>query len=290
MSQPQAHIPVLFQSVIEFLAPQPGGRYVDGTLGAGGHTAGILDGSAPTGRVLGLDADPQALAVAATNLARYGDRVTLQHSNFANLKQVAAEQGFVPANGILLDLGLSSMQLTDAERGFSFQTEGALDMRFNPDDPDTAADLVNTFDEKELADLIFEYGEERASRRIARAIVNARPIATAAQLAAVIEKAVGRHGRLHPATRTFQALRIQVNRELEVLEEVLPQIVEVLAIQGRVVIITFHSLEDRMVKHFFRQSEQLRVLTKHPVRPTRAEALSNPRSRSAKLRAAERVA
>ncbi|MBI4786603.1 MAG: 16S rRNA (cytosine(1402)-N(4))-methyltransferase RsmH [Chloroflexi bacterium] len=284
-----AHIPVLLQPLIELLAPHPGGQYIDGTVGAGGHSAGILDASAPTGRVLGLDADPKALAVAATNLARYGERVLPRHSNFGHLKQIAGDHGFVPADGIVLDLGLSSMQLSDAERGFSFQTEGALDMRFNPDDTVTAAELVNTLDENELADLIFKYGEERASRRIARAIVHARPHATAAQLAAVIEKAIGRRGRVHPATRTFQALRIEVNRELEVLEQVLPQIVEVLAVQGRVVIITFHSLEDRIVKNFFRQSKELRVLTKHPVRPTRDEALSNPRSRSAKLRAAMKV-
>ncbi len=285
----RAHVPVLFDSVMEYLAPYAGGLYIDGTVGAGGHAAGIADASAPTGRVLGLDADPQALAVAARNLAQYGDRVTLRHSNFSNLKQVAAETGFVPANGILLDLGLSSMQLADPARGFSFASEGALDMRFNPDDPGTAGDLVNHLPENELADLIFQYGEEHASRRIARAIVNNRPITTAAQLAAVIERALGRHGRVHPATRTFQALRIEVNRELEVLQEVLPQVADVLASEGRVVIITFHSLEDRIVKNWFRQSAELEVLTKHPVKPTREETLSNPRSRSAKLRAARRL-
>ncbi len=271
---------------MDYLAPHPGGKYIDGTVGAGGHTAGILDASAPTGRVLGLDADPQALAVAAANLAQYGDRVILRHSNFSNLKQLAAENGFVPATGILLDLGLSSMQLADAARGFSFASEGALDMRFNPDDPETAGDLVNNLPEKELADLIFEYGEEHASRRIARAIVDNRPITAAAQLAAVIERALGRHGRVHPATRTFQALRIEVNRELDVLQDALHQVAEVLAPEGRIVIITFHSLEDRIVKNWFRQSAELQVLTKHPVKPTREEILSNPRSRSAKLRAA----
>jgi 16S rRNA (cytosine1402-N4)-methyltransferase len=283
------HTPVLYESVLEFLAPHPGGRYIDGTVGAGGHTSGILQASSPTGRVLGLDADPQALALAAENLAPFGDRVTLRHSNFAGLERVAAENGFVPADGIVLDLGLSSMQLADPQRGFSFVTGGALDMRFDPREPTTAADLVNTLDERELADLIFEYGEEHASRRIARAIVEARPLATATQLAAVIEKAIGRHGRIHPATRTFQALRIEVNRELDVLAQVLPQIERVLGGQGRIVIITFHSLEDRVVKNFFRGSDALRVLTKHPVRPTRAEAVANPRSRSAKLRAAERI-
>ncbi len=289
MSLNRSHTPVLYQAVIDWLAPRPAGKYIDGTLGAGGHTAGILQASSPSGRVLGMDADPRALAIATANLAGYGDRLVVTHSNFRDLSRVAAENGFLPADGIVLDLGLSSMQLADAERGFSFQTEGALDMRFNPDDPETAADLVNGLDEQELADLIFRLGEERASRRIARAIVAARPIVKAAELADVIQAAVGRHGRIHPATRTFQALRMQVNRELEVLADVLPQIVADLAPGGRVVVITFHSLEDRIVKNFLRSSTELHVLTKHPVRPDRAETLSNPRSRSAKLRAAERV-
>ena len=289
MQANHAHVSVLFQEVMQYLAPHDGGRYVDATLGAGGHAAEILQASAPTGRLLGLDADPVALAVAATNLAAYAGRAVLVHSNFERLGEVAAANGFLPADGIVLDLGLSSMQLADAARGFSFQSDGALDMRFNPDEPTTAADLVNSLDEKELADLIFEYGEERASRRIARAIVHARPINTAAQLAAVIERVMGRRGRIHPATRTFQALRIAVNREIEVLQSVLPQIVETLAPRGRVAIISFHSLEDRLVKNFFRESEKIEILTKHPVRPTHDEIVANPRSRSAKLRAAERV-
>jgi 16S rRNA (cytosine1402-N4)-methyltransferase len=288
---PQAHehISVLLQPVIEFLAPHPEGHYIDGTVGAGGHAAAILDASAPSGRVLGIDADPQALALAADNLAPYGDRLVLEHSNYSHMKAVAERHGFIPVEGIVLDLGLSSMQLNDPARGFSFQSEGALDMRFNPDDAVTAAELVNTLSEKDLADLIFQFGEDHASRRIARAIVAARPVSTAVQLAGIIERAIGRHGRMHPATRTFQALRIEVNRELEMLKEVLPQIGEVLAPGGRIVIITFHSLEDRIVKNFFRDCQDLRVLTKHPVRPARDEQLSNPRSRSSKLRAAERV-
>lgn len=288
MAQARAHVSVLFQEVIEYLAPHAGGRYIDGTLGAGGHAAGILEASSPTGRLLGLDADPAALALAATNLTAFGDRATLIHSNFERLREVAAARSFLPADGILLDLGLSSMQLADAARGFSFQSGGALDMRYNPEEPTTAANLVNSLDEKELADLIFEYGEEHASRRIARALVDARPINTAAQLAQVIERAIGRRGKLHPATRTFQALRIEVNREIEVLQNVLPQIVETLAPRGRVAIISFHSLEDRIVKNFFRGSEDLIVLTKHPVRPTHDEIVLNPRSRSAKLRVAEK--
>jgi 16S rRNA (cytosine1402-N4)-methyltransferase len=290
MAQDRVHVSVLFQEVIEYLAPHAGGHYIDATLGAGGHAAGILEASAPSGRLLGLDADPAALAIAATYLAAFGDRATLVHSNFERLREVAAAKGFLPADGIVVDLGLSSMQLADATRGFSFQGDGALDMRFNPDDPTTAADLVNSLDEKELADLIFEYGEEHASRRIARAIVNVRPIRTAGQLAQVIERAVGRHGKIHPATRTFQALRIEVNREIEVLKNVMPEIVETLAPRGRVAIISFHSLEDRLVKNFFRDSEELSVLTKHPSRPTRDETVSNPRSRSAKLRVAEKTA
>ncbi len=283
------HVAVLFQEVIAALAPRDGGCYIDGTVGAGGHAAGILEASAPTGRLLGLDADPAALAIATQNLAHFGNRVLLVHSNYDRLAQVAAANGFVPVNGIVLDLGLSSIQLADAQRGFSFTSDGALDMRMNPQEPTTAADLVNTLDEKSLADLLFQFGEERASRRIARAMVAARPIYTAAELARVIERAMGRRGRLHPATRTFQALRIAVNRELERLEKVLPQIVEVLAPGGRVAIIAFHSLEDRIVKNFFRSSDRLRVLTKHPLRPTPAEIANNPRSRSAKLRIAEKI-
>ncbi len=289
MPENLAHVSVLFHQVIEWLAPRAGGRYIDGTLGAGGHAAGILEASAPTGRLLGLDADPAALAIAAQNLTRFGDRARLVHSNFENLNAVAAANGFLPADGIVLDLGLSSMQLSDAGRGFSFASDDALDMRFNPDDATTAADLINLLDEKALADLIFEYGEEHASRRIARAIVQARPITTASQLAEVIERSVGRHGHIHPATRTFQAIRIATNRELEVLDRVLPQIVETLAPGGRAAIISFHSLEDRRIKNYFRTAENLKALTKHPIRPTREEAVANPRSRSAKLRIAEKV-
>ena len=280
-----AHIPVLYETVLEFLAPRPNGKYIDGTLGAGGHAAGILERG---GRVLGLDADPNALLLARTNLAQFAPRAAFVHSNFSHLARVAREKNFFPADGILLDLGISSMELADADRGFSFTSAGALDMRFDPTTGESARVLVNRLSEKELADLIFEFGEERASRRFARAIVNARPIATAAQLAQTIERAVGRRGRIHPATRTFQALRIAVNKEMENLEMVLPQIVETLAPQGRVVIISYHSLEDRRVKNFFRDSAELEVLTKHPIHPSAEEIAQNPRSRSAKLRAAEK--
>ena len=284
-----AHISVLLEAVLAGLTPHADGVYIDGTVGAGGHTAAILAASAPTGRLLGLDADPQALARAAERVAIYGARAQLVHANFEHLQAAAAAHGFFPADGIVLDLGLSSMQLGDAARGFSFASAGALDMRFDPAGETTAADLVNTLPEKELADLIFEYGEERASRRIARAMVWARPITTAQQLAHVIERALGRRGHIHPATRTFQALRIAVNRELAVLDAVLPQIVATLKPGGRVAVIAFHSLEDRRVKNFLRDCAALRVLTKHPLQPTEAEVAANSRSRSAKLRIAEKI-
>lgn len=280
-----SHVPVLYESVLEYLAPHADGKYIDATLGAGGHAAGILERG---GRLLGLDADPEALALAQKNLARFGSRVAYSHANFRKLARVARAENFFPADGVLLDLGVSSMELADAERGFSFNSLGPLDMRFDPTAPTKASDLVNHLSEKELADLIFELGEERASRRIARAIADARPISSSAQLAQTIVQAVGRHGRIHPATRTFQALRIAVNRELENLESVLPQIVETLAPQGRVVIIAYHSLEDRRVKNFIRDSSDLKILTKRPIQPTDQELEENPRSRSAKLRAAER--
>ena len=286
VSSERPHIPVLYETVLEYLAPRANGNYIDGTLGAGGHAQGILERG---GRVLGLDTDPDALALAQKVLARFSDRAVFVRGNFAHLVRIARERNFFPADGILLDLGISSMELADDNRGFSFHSDGALDMRFDPTAPTKASDIVNHLSEKELADLVFELGEERASRRIAHAIVNVRPIATAAQLAQVIERAVGRHGRIHPATRTFQALRIAVNRELENLESVLPQIVETLAPNGRVVIIAYHSLEDRRVKNFFRDSADLRVLTKHPIQPTEQELEQNPRSRSAKLRAAEKL-
>lgn len=286
MSSNLSHIPVLFGTVLEYLAPRENGKYIDCTLGASGHAGGILERG---GRVLGLDADPGALALAQTHLARFAPRAVFVHANFQHLARVARENHFFPADGILLDLGISSMELADNNRGFSFASAGALDMRFDPTLGETANDLVNHSSEQELANIIFQFGEERASRRIARAIVNNRPITSAAQLAQTIERTVGRHGRNHPATRTFQALRIAVNRELENLESVLPQIVGTLAPQGRVVIISYHSLEDRRVKNFFRDCGDLKILTKHPIQPTDAELEQNPRSRSAKLRAAEKI-
>jgi 16S rRNA (cytosine1402-N4)-methyltransferase len=282
------HTPVLAQEVLNALLPSRGGRYVDGTVGAGGHAAQILEASSPDGTLLGLDSDPEALATARVTLEKFGSRVILVSGNFGRLESIASALGFVPAQGVLLDLGLSSMQLSNPSRGFSFTSE-SLDMRMDPTQETTAQDLVNELDKEALAGLIFRYGEERLSRQITRRIVEARPILSARQLASVIERAVGRHGRTHPATRTFQALRIAVNHELEVLEAVLPQLTRVTAPGSRVAIITFHSLEDRLVKNFIKGNRDWQNLTKHPIKPTRAEILANPRARSAKLRVAERV-
>lgn len=307
------HVPVLLDEVGDALKVEPGSRIIDTTVGGGGHADQILASSAPDGVLLGLDRDPSALEMAADRLAGYGDRVELVHASFARLRAVAEQHGFAgagsrPVDGILFDLGLSSLQLADADRGFSFMAEGPLDMRFDPTSSGpTAADLVNTRSAEELADLFYHYGEERQSRRIAQAIVEARPLHTTAELAEVIQGAVGRRrGRLHPATLTFQALRIAVNEELAALEAALPQAVELLGSGGRLAVIAFHSLEDRIVKRFMRRESKdcicppelpictcdhrasLNVITRKPIRPTEEEEMANPRSRSARLRVAER--
>ncbi len=290
------------------MQPHREGLYIDGTLGAGGHAWGILQASNPDGQLLGLDVDQQALDLAQTKLAEFGDRAILVRASYRTLLQQMANQGWRYVDGILLDLGLSSMQLDTPERGFSFQTEAPLDMRFDPQGKVCAADLVNNLDENELAELLFHYGEERRSRQVARAIVRARPLRTTTQLAQVVAGAThGGKSGIHPATRTFQALRIAVNGELEALEEVLPQILKALSQGGRLAIIAFHSLEDRMVKQFIRTESMdcicpprqpvctcghkatLRDLTNKPVRPTDDETRNNPRSRSARLRIAERI-
>jgi 16S rRNA (cytosine1402-N4)-methyltransferase len=296
------HIPVLLAEVIAGLAPRPDGRYIDGTLGGGGHAAAILGATVPGGRLLGIDADPAALAAGASRLASFGERVILAHGNFRDLTQLARANGFEPAAGILLDLGVSSHQLDTPERGFSFMADAPLDMRMDPTGGETAADLVDELSEGELADVIYRYGEEHGSRRIARAIVAARRagrIATTGELAEIVARALGgRHGKIHPATRTFQALRIAVNHELESLEAALPQAVETLAPGGRLAVIAFHSLEDRIVKQYFRAESgyggttgptRLRILTKKPIEAGSAEARANPRARSAKLRIAEKL-
>lgn len=302
------HVPVLLEETLNGLAVRTGGRYIDGTVGGGGHSEAILN-AAPYAQLLGLDADPAAISRAELRLAPFGSRVKLVNANFAQLAQVAHDHGFDQADGIVLDLGLSSDQLEDPDRGFGFIAGGPLDMRFDPNRGQSAADLVNTLDQDELADVIYRYGEDPASRRIARAIVAARPIFTAQQLADVIERAVGRgqRGRIHPATLTFQALRIAVNDELGALMSVLPQAVDVLRPGGRLAIISFHSLEDRIVKEYFRSASRtrspqpddrpdqisrppvLREITRKPLVASDAEIDRNPRARSAKLRIAEKL-
>ena len=299
------HVSVLLYDVLTGLNPQPGGCFVDCTVGGGGHTAALLDRTGPDGRVLALDADPAAIERARSRLLAYGDRVVLAQANFAALGEIARSHAFEQVDGVLMDLGLSSDQLA-SERGFGFTSGGALDMRFDPARGETAADVVNSLDADELADLIFKYGEEPASRRIARAIVAARPIRSADHLARVIAEAVTRRGRLHPATLTFQALRIVVNDELGALMAALPQAAALLRPGGRLAVIAFHSLEDRIVKEFFRRESRgvalqpdsppgsvgrepaLRLITPKPIVPGAEEVALNPRARSAKLRIAEK--
>ncbi len=282
------HVPVLLDQVVKALAPKGGGKYIDGTVGAGGHAEAILNASAPDGKLLGLDGDAEALQIARETLKPFGARAILVRSNFSQLKIVAEQYDWILADGVLLDFGLSSMQLANPARGFSFSGE-TLDMRMDDRTEWTAAAIVNEWDEAELADLIYKYSEERLSRKIARVICENRPLHSAQELANLIERAIGRRSKIHPATRTFQALRIAVNRELENVETVLPQLAEVVGWGGRVAIITFHSLEDRIVKNFFKANAQWRNLTKHPIQPTYQQARENPRARSAKLRVAERI-
>jgi 16S rRNA (cytosine1402-N4)-methyltransferase len=296
------------EEAVHYLAVQPGGRYVDCTVGGGGHAYAILEAASPGGLLLGLDADPNALAIARETLAPFGASVRLVESNFRALGKVCRELNFVPVHGVLFDLGVSSFQLADTGRGFSFQVEAPLDMRFSPSQSVTADDIVNRYPEAELAGIIWRYGEEPASRRIARAIVRARPIRSTVHLATVVARAAGTgRQRIHPATRTFQAIRIAVNDELAALEDALAQAREILGNNGRLVVISFHSLEDRIVKQFMvRESRDclcppevlhcacghkatLRLLTRRAVRPTPQETAANPRSRSARLRAAERI-
>jgi 16S rRNA (cytosine1402-N4)-methyltransferase len=304
------HTSVLLDEAIRFLAVQPGGRYIDCTVGAGGHARAILQESSPGGLVLGLDADPHAIAFARGSLEDYGDAVQLVNENFRNLGRVAEEHNFTPVHGILFDLGISSMQLAEEERGFSFQSDAPLDMRFSASQLITAADIVNGYSQQDLANLIWEFGEERFSRRIASAIVRDRPLRTTMELATLIARVVpsARRSRINPATKTFQALRIAVNEELSALTAGLEQAIGLLGAGGRVVVISFHSLEDRIVKQYFQRESKdcicppeqptctcghrasLKIITKRPVSPSLAEVERNPRSRSAHLRAAERLA
>ncbi len=307
----QQHIPVLLDEVVAYLAVASGGAYLDATIGGGGHAEAMLNASAPDGRLLGLDRDPEAVARAHARLRPFGERARVRHAPYTRLRSLAETERMLPLDGILFDLGFSSWQIDDPTRGFSFRFAAPLDMRYNPESATpTAAELVNTLPPSELADVIYEYGEEGRSRQIASAIVAARPIRDTQYLAEVIAAAVGQgaHQRgIHPATKTFQALRIAVNRELEMLEAALPEAVAALRPGGRLAVISFHSLEDRIVKHFFKREASacicppeipicvcdhkasVRVLTSKPIRPTEAEIAANPRSRSAKLRIVERI-
>ena len=282
------HEPAMVNEVLQGLAVRPGGRYIDCTLGDGGHALAILNASAPSGHLLGMDVDPEAVAASRARLAPYGKAATVIQASYASLDSVARSWGFVPADGVLFDLGISSRQLDREERGFSFQRPEPLDMRFDPGQGPAAADLVNHSGQEELADLLFQLGQESRSRRIARAIVAQRPIATSQELAEIVRCASGyRRGRTHPATRTFQALRMATNREMENLAEGLVQAPSVLGRGGRLVTIAYHSLEDRAIKEFIRsgqpseQGARLHPLTKKVIKPTQEEVRRNRRCRSA---------
>ena len=308
-----AHTSVMPDEVLEYLQPSPGGLYVDGTLGGAGHAGLILENTNPDGRLIGFDRDPEALATAQKRLAGFGERFEAVHANFSEAPQHLEQLGIDKVDGMLLDLGVSSWQLDSAARGFSFREDGPLDMRMNPTEGESAADVVNTFDEQELVRIFFAYGEERYARRIARTIVRRReeqPLATTLELAELIRDAVPKGrvpSRIHPATRVFMALRIQVNRELEHVELGVKQGIELLAKGGRMVVISFHSLEDRLVKHMFRDAARtcvcppefpvcacgtepkVKVLTRKAIKATDQEVAANSRSRSAVLRAVERL-
>ncbi len=302
------HKSVLLNEAVSALQVRPGKRYVDCTIGMGGHTLAILERSLATGQVLGIDADPEAIRIARIKLADYERSVLLVNDNFANLEAICQKSNFLPVDGIIFDLGISSPQIDTAERGFSFQLDAQLDMRFNPNQILTATDLVNILPEDKLAQLIREYGEEHHCRKIARYIVKNRPVISTLELASIVEQAVGsRRRKIHPATKTFLALRIVVNHELENLETALNQSINCLDRRGRLVVISYHSLEDRIVKQFIKQETKgcvcpphtpvcncghapsLKLISKKVITPSMEEIESNPRSRSAKLRVAERL-
>ena len=305
----QAHLPVLLHESIRLLSPERGGLFVDATLGMGGHSDAILEAS-PDARVIGIDQDEAALKLARERLARFGTRIEFVRSNFLAIREIV---GDATPNGILADLGVSSLQLDDATRGFSFREDAPLDMRMDTRGGETAADLLATLGEKELADIIYRYGEERFSRRIARRIVERReagqPVTTTFELADLVKRSVRYNpkDRIHPATRTFQALRIAVNHELDILEQFITDSVDILKTDGVLAIITFHSLEDRIVKHAFQKlsgkcscppripqcvcgaEKRVEILTRKPILPAASETELNPRSRSAKLRACRKL-
>ncbi len=302
------HIPVLVNEAVSSLQVERGGKYIDCTLGAGGHSKAILERCASSCLLLGIDADPRALHTARENLASFRSSCVLVQGNFKDLETIAREKDFLEVQGILFDLGLSSLQLDEQDtRGFSFQSDSPLDMRMDPKQEMTAAILVNSTSEDELISLLQAYGEERMPRKTVRAIIAGRPFRSSRQLAETIERTAGRRGKIHPATRVFQALRIAVNRELDNLKEALAQVLRVLGKGGRLVVIAYHSLEDRIVKDFIRMQSKdcicppgvmvcacghqstLKIITRKVIKPTRLEILGNPRSRSARMRVAERI-
>jgi len=301
------HVPVLLETAVSLLNVRAGARYIDCTLGTAGHAAAILHRCMPGGSLLGIDADPAAIEVSRAKLSHYAESVVLVNDNFARLEDICHRHNFHPVDGILFDLGMSSLQLEDPARGFSFRFDAPLDMRFDPEQPITAADLVNSMSESELSALLSRCGEEHRSRLIARRIVAGRPISTTLQLAEVVAQTPGTGGRTHPATRTFQALRIAVNQELVSLEAALNQAAGLLRSGSRLVVISYHSLEDRLVKQFMQRESKgclcpadipqcrcghtpiLKLITAKAVAPSLEEVEVNPRGRSAKLRAAERL-
>jgi len=289
------HIPVLLEEVVELLALKPGSVIIDGTVGLGGHALAMLERISPNGKLLGIDRDQANLDRAKKNLASYSKQIDLVHDNYLNLKQIAYDRGFYPADAILLDIGFSSVHIEDSDRGFSFQHQGPLDMRYDQSQGQTAADIINEWSVNELTEIFRKLGEERHARKIAIAIARTRrhePIQTTTDLANLISNAIPtQRGKIHPATRVFQALRIAVNDELAVLEQALPQALGTLKPGGRLAVISFHSLEDRIVKHTFKEFDgtKIKIITKKPVIATKEETKENPRSRSAKLRVAERI-
>ena len=305
-SSTPCHIPVLSKEVLKGLQAKAGGAYVDCTVGLGGHAKAILQNISPGGRLLGIDMDPEALKIANNRLKDFGDAVILVNDNFTNLEAICSKYKFQPVDGVLFDLGVSSWQLDSAQRGFSFQSEAPLDMRFNPGQGPSAAEIINSYPEQELIRIMQEYGEERHSRQIASLIVESRPIYTTSELALLIKHALRyRYSKINPATKTFMAFRIAVNHELENLKTTLEQVTKILRSQGRLVVISYHSLEDRIVKQFMKRESSdclcppealicrcghkasLRLIAKKVIKPSLPEIENNPRSRSGKMRVAE---
>tara|TARA_B100000073_G_scaffold345539_1_gene354821 strand:- start:19731 stop:20627 length:897 start_codon:yes stop_codon:yes gene_type:complete len=294
--------------ILKYLEVSSGGRYIDCTLGEGGHTKSLLEASNPGGEVLGIDADHEAIEVSKNRLEEYGERFIYDNSNFKNIKKIAMKSKFVPCHGILFDLGVSSLQLDKESRGFSFRRKAPLDMRFSINQTLTAQDVLNTFSESEISDILYQYGEERQSRKIAKLIIENRPLSNADELTDLIKKNIRQTNyKINPSTKTFQALRIYINEELNSLSQALEQSLEILGVGGRMAVISYHSLEDRIVKNFFKKESKycicppnipecdcghfpkLKIITKKPVSPSQSEIEANKRSRSAKLRVVERI-